>query len=82
MDRPRVLLAEDHASIAQQLQNLLEPEFEVVAVVDDGPSLIGAAEDLRPDVIVTDIVMPGLGGKVQPVQPRVGPPLLPGPQAS
>jgi CheY-like chemotaxis protein len=79
MDRPRVLLAEDHASIAQQLRTLLEAEFDVVAVVDDGPWLIRAAEELRPDVIVTDIVMPGLHGRVQPVQPRVGPPFLPGP---
>jgi DNA-binding NarL/FixJ family response regulator len=62
MDRLRVLLAEDHASIAQQLRALLEAEFDVVAVVDDGPSLIRAAEELRPDVIVTDIVMPGLDG--------------------
>jgi DNA-binding NarL/FixJ family response regulator len=62
MDRPRVLLAEDHASIAEQLRKLLEAEFDVVAVVDDGPSLIRAAEELRPDVIVTDIVMPGLDG--------------------
>ncbi len=62
MDRPRVLLAEDHAPIAEQLRKLLEAEFDVVAVVEDGPSLIRAAEELRPDVIVTDIVMPGLDG--------------------
>jgi DNA-binding NarL/FixJ family response regulator len=62
MDRPRVLLAENHAPIAEQLRKLLEVEFDVVAVVDDGPSLIRAAEELRPDVIVTDIVMPGLDG--------------------
>ena len=62
MSRPRVLLAEDHAPIAEQLRGLLEPEFDVVAVVVDGPTLLRAAEELEPDVIVTDIVMPGLDG--------------------
>ena len=62
MDRPRVVLAEDHAPVAEQLRKLLEPEFDVVATVVDGDALIRAADELRPDVIVTDIVMPGLDG--------------------
>ena len=62
MDRLRVVLAEDHARMAEQLRKLLEPEFNVVALVADGPSLLQAAEEFRPDVIVTDIMMPGLDG--------------------
>ena len=62
MDRPRVVLAEDHARIAEQLRKLLEPEFEVVATVADGDTLLRAADEFHPDVIVTDIVMPGLDG--------------------
>jgi DNA-binding NarL/FixJ family response regulator len=62
MNRPRVVLAEDHADIAEQLRKLLESEFDVVAVVIDGDALLRAAEEFRPDVIVTDIVMPGLDG--------------------
>jgi DNA-binding NarL/FixJ family response regulator len=62
MARPRVVLAEDHAPVAEQLRKLLEPEFDVVAMVVDGDALIRAAEEFRPDVIVTDIVMPGLDG--------------------
>ena len=62
MDRPRVLLAEDHAGIAEQLRKLLETEFDVVATVADGHALLRAADATRPDVIVTDIVMPGLDG--------------------
>ncbi len=62
MNRPRVVLAEDHAPVAEQLRKLLEPEFDVVAMVVDGDALIRAAEEFRPDVIVTDIVMPGLDG--------------------
>ena len=62
MSRPRVVLAEDHAQIAEQLRSLLESEFDVVAMVVDGDALLRAAEEFHPDVIVTDIVMPGLDG--------------------
>ena len=51
MDRPRVVLAEDHARIAEQLRKLLEPEFDVVAMVTDGHGLLQAEEDFRPDVV-------------------------------
>ena len=60
--RLRVLIAEDHASIAQQLRNLLEVECEVIDVVSDGQSLVAAVESLSPEVIVSDISMPGLDG--------------------
>ena len=62
MSRTRVLLADDHAATVQRWRSLLEPEFEVVATVSDGQSLVDADERLRPDVIVTDIVMPGMNG--------------------
>ena len=58
----RVLLAEDHAETAEQLRELLRPHFDVVALVEDGRSLVSAAAQLAPDVIVTDISMPGLDG--------------------
>ncbi len=44
------------------LKSLLEPEFELVGMVEDGRTLIEAAERLRPDVIVADISMPGING--------------------
>jgi DNA-binding NarL/FixJ family response regulator len=62
MDRPRVLLAEDNADTAERLRKLLRADFDVVASVQDGDALIGAAERLLPDVIVTDIAMPGMDG--------------------
>jgi DNA-binding NarL/FixJ family response regulator len=58
----RVLIAEDHESVARQLRRLLETECDVVAVVRDGPSLVAAVELLTPEVIVSDISMPGLNG--------------------
>jgi len=62
MSRPRVLLADDHRMIAEGLKRLLEQEFELVAVVEDGHQLVEAARTLRPDVIVADITMPHLNG--------------------
>jgi len=62
MQRPRIVLAEDHAEMAEQLRSLLALEFDVVAVVSDGQSLLRAAEAAKPDVVVTDIVMPELDG--------------------
>jgi DNA-binding NarL/FixJ family response regulator len=62
MKRARVVLADDHPAVAEQLRGVLEPEFEVVAVVSDGHALLTAVERFRPDVIVTDVAMPGLDG--------------------
>jgi DNA-binding NarL/FixJ family response regulator len=62
MSRRRVLLADDHAPTTALWRALLEPEFEVVGSVCDGYALLDAAERLAPDVIVTDVVMPGLSG--------------------
>jgi DNA-binding NarL/FixJ family response regulator len=62
MYHPRLLLADDHADTAALLRGLLQPEFEVVAEVHDGLALVLAAEQLSPDVIVSDISMPGLDG--------------------
>ena len=58
----RVLLADDHPAVAEDLCAVLEPEFVVIETVGDGYGLVAAAEMLTPDVIVTDIAMPGLDG--------------------
>jgi len=62
MKRPRILLADDHRIVTEGLKGLLEPEFELVGIVEDGRALLAAAEKLRPDVIVADISMPLLNG--------------------
>ena len=58
----RVLLADDHAIVAEGLATLLKDHFDLVGVVGDGNELIDAARKLRPDVIVADIAMPVLSG--------------------
>lgn len=62
MRRIRVLLADDHRIVAEGLKGLLEPEFKLVGVVEDGFALLKVAAEEKPDVIVTDISMPGLNG--------------------
>jgi len=60
--RERVLLADDHTIVLEGMRRLLEPEYTIVATVQDGRALVEAADRLRPDVIVTDIAMPLLNG--------------------
>jgi DNA-binding NarL/FixJ family response regulator len=62
MNRPRVLLADDHRIVAEGLRGILEPEFELVGIVENGRELLDAARKLHPDVIVADISMPMLNG--------------------
>jgi len=62
MYTPRLVLADDHSGTAELLRGLLQSEFDVIAQVQDGRALVSAAERLSPDVIVSDISMPGLDG--------------------
>lgn len=60
--RTRLLIADDHNLVAEACKNLLEPEFEVVGIVNDGRALLQAATELRPDVVIVDVAMPLLNG--------------------
>jgi DNA-binding NarL/FixJ family response regulator len=62
MSKPRILLADDHRIMAEGLRSLIEPEFELVGIVEDGRALVDTAEKLRPDLIIVDISMPLLNG--------------------
>ena len=63
MRRHTVLLADDHAIVTDGLARILkEANFDVVGAVRDGQHLLDAARRLRPDVIITDLSMPGLTG--------------------
>ena len=62
MPRPRVLVADDHQIMAQGLGRLLEGEAEIVATASDGLQLVERARQHRPDIIVSDINMPGMSG--------------------
>lgn len=60
--RSRILIADDHTLIADLCRTLLEAEFEVVGIVNNGRAMVRAAAQWRPDVIVVDVAMPILNG--------------------
>jgi DNA-binding NarL/FixJ family response regulator len=59
-----ILLADDHAIVREGLRFLLEaqPDMEVVGEVSSGRDAVRLAAELRPDVAIMDITMPGLNG--------------------
>ncbi len=62
LKRPTVLLADDDRALLDRLRQLLISDFEVVGMVEDGQALLTAADELRPDLFVTDISMPRMNG--------------------
>ena len=60
--RRRVLVADDHRLVAEALTTLLLPEFDLLGIVGDGRALLDAAGRHQPDIIVSDIGMPGMNG--------------------
>lgn len=60
--RPRIVLADNHRMVAESLKSLLESEFDVVAIVEDGKALVIAVREWQPEIVVTDISMPLLNG--------------------
>jgi DNA-binding NarL/FixJ family response regulator len=62
VDRPRIIVADDHDVMLDTVSALLQPDFEVVGTANNGGDLIREALRLRPDVIVLDITMPVLNG--------------------
>jgi DNA-binding NarL/FixJ family response regulator len=62
MEKPRVLLADDHKIVLEGLRSLLQSEFDIVGEVEDGRTLVAEVERLRPELVVSDISMPNLNG--------------------
>lgn len=64
MEPIRVLLADDHILLRQGLRKILEmePRIEIVDEVGDGQGAINVARQLKPDVVLMDINMPGVNG--------------------
>ncbi len=76
-DPIRVLLVDDHAIVRDGIRSLLttEPDIRVVGEADNGTDGVLMAEQLQPDVILMDLVMPEMGGieatrRIMAGQPR------------
>jgi DNA-binding NarL/FixJ family response regulator len=60
----RILLADDHRILREGLRSLLaqQPDITVVGEASDGQTAVALARTLRPDLVIMDVVMPGLDG--------------------
>ena len=60
----RILLADDHKIMREGLRTLLEkqPDMEVIAEAENGRMTVQLSRKFRPDVVLMDIIMPGLNG--------------------
>jgi DNA-binding NarL/FixJ family response regulator len=61
-ERPTVLIADDHTLVAQGLCSLIEKEYNVLAIVENGSDLLKAAAVRAPDVALIDVSMPEMTG--------------------
>jgi DNA-binding response OmpR family regulator len=60
--KKRILIAEDDPAIAVMLTRILKQEYEVVHVADGPSALARASQPPHPDLLILDIMMPGLDG--------------------
>ena len=78
MDKPvTVLIVDDHEVVRQGVRAYLgaQPEFEVLGEADSGAAAVALAEEHVPDVVLMDLIMPGMDGveatrRVKDVSPR------------
>ncbi len=60
----RILVADDHAVVRQGIRMFLglDPEFEIIAEAANGAEALAMARKYLPDVVVMDLLMPGMDG--------------------
>jgi len=60
--RPNVMLADDHTLVLEALSALLRPEFGIIGIFNDGAAALAAARELRPDILLLEVDLPGIDG--------------------
>lgn len=55
-------MADDHVAMLEEVRNLLSEDYEIIGAVENGVDLVAAAQQLKPDVIISDISMPRMTG--------------------
>ena len=59
MDKPKILVVEDERIIARNIEDLLSPDFDVLELVVTGEEAVQKSEELKPDLVLMDIVLAG-----------------------
>jgi len=62
MSKTKVLIAEDNLDSQQLLQTILESEGFIVTAASDGEKAIDMLHEIKPDVLVTDLLLPSVSG--------------------
>ncbi len=62
MQPARILLADDHRGMLETVKRMLADDFNVVGTVENGEQAVKAVAILNPDIVILDIVMPGMSG--------------------
>jgi DNA-binding NarL/FixJ family response regulator len=60
--RPKVMVADDQRMLVDLLQDVLSPEFDLLAAATDGEELLAEMERQQPDIVVLGMNMPTIGG--------------------
>ena len=63
MTRPTILVVDDEAAIAEMLQDLLEDEGYQVVTAGNGHEGLARVAKVRPQLVLSDVMMPGLDGR-------------------
>jgi len=72
----RILVVDDEIHIVRLLQKYLVPKEYEVFTATDGPEAIQKVKDIRPHVVLLDIIMPGMGGievlkEIKKIDPKI-----------
>lgn len=73
----RVLVVDDHVTVCNVLEEFLRSRGYDVYTALDGPTAIAKVKELRPHIVLLDIIMPGMGGievlkEIKRIDPSVG----------